>query len=199
MVVAVFVSRGWPGSSALSAQLRLAQPPHEHVVTPAAFSAAHAPVYATVDLHLEGRFAVLRESVPVWIEGPRAWKTVPPQLRGVRFLQNNNEYRGVTHFTVRKPGRLLMACTKRWGGGGNKRGGWTQQLVSREQIINDGWNPVDGQLVSHLPGHPTDTALHWELFERNCRAGETFKYRTEKYAAPILLMRNAVTDAPSQG
>ena len=35
-------------------------------------------------------------------------------------------------------------------------------------------------------------SLAWEVFERFCRAGETFKYRTEKYSAPILILSSKV-------
>ena len=143
---------------------------------------------AEVKLLSGGKLGVVDVGRPGCVEGPRVWKTISANLRGARFLRNRDKNQGTVHFRIVKSGRLLMACTGRWGGGGNPSGGWKSQIISRDQLLAQGWKPIDAELISHLPNHPQESDLRWGVFERFCQEGETFKYRTEKYVAPIVIL-----------
>ena len=56
--------------------------------------------------------------------------------------------------------------------------------MTPEQLKRDGWKTSDAGLRATRQG---SSSLDWEVFERFCRQGESFRYRTEKYAAPILI------------
>jgi hypothetical protein len=161
-------------------------------------------VTAEVELLSGGRFVELSVDQPVWPDPRRVWKELSANLAGKRFLQNPGKHQGVVNFRVVKSGTLIMACTRRWGGGGNASGGWKNQLTTRDQLLAQGWKPLQAQLVSHLRNHHEENGMPWELFERFCKEGETFEYRTEKYAAPILIIeaesrRHAATRKEGEG
>lgn len=71
-----------------------------------------------------------------------------------------------------------MAVSPRWGGGGNLSGGWFNECKTRDDLLRAGWKeaatlPLGGQ--------------EWTLFWRQCRKGESFRIRTEKYLPPIVV------------
>jgi hypothetical protein len=63
-------------------------------------------------------------------------------------------------------------------GGGNSGGDWKKDCVSREDFLAAGW-----QDAGKLPVR----AWQWPVYWRECKKGEEFNYRTEKYAAPIVI------------
>lgn len=105
---------------------------------------------------------------------------VPPALRGRPFTRFPG-HAGKTTFKVTSDGLVLMACTSRWGGGGNAGGGWKQEVTSRQELEAQGWREV---ATIPLPAEPKK---HWVVLARPCKRGEAFTYRTEKYQAPFLI------------
>ena len=147
---------------------------------------------ARVDVTSGGRFQTLSTGEELWAGSGWVWESFGPKsLDGVEFLQNRDKHQGALEFRVKSSGRLLMACTRRWGGGGNSFGGWKGSVVTPEQLKRDGWKASDAGLRATRRGHQ-GSSLDWEVFERFCRQGESFRYRTEKYAAPILIRNTSL-------
>ena len=128
-----------------------------------------------------GDFADLTEGARLTKSASQAWTRIPPYLKNMVFFQSNNNS-GHIPFSVERSGIVLLAVTSRWGGGGRASGEWTKTLTSRAKFLADGWREV-GRL-ERTPAEPHD----WLLFWRDCKAGESFDLRTEKYQAPILIL-----------
>lgn len=111
--------------------------------------------------------------------GGQNWKAVPDWLKGTSYTLAKNGSSGVLNFRVESDGFVLMAASPRWLGGGNRSGGWLEECKTRADLLADNWREV----VS-LPSTMGD----WTLFVRPCRKAESFRIRTEKYLAPILLI-----------
>ena len=129
--------------------------------------------------------APFKPNVPVWGNTDRYnWTTIPSAFENFFFTQFDSNHQGVTKFEVRSPGRVYIAVTSRWGGGGNSSGGWVEELTSQEAFLEQGWKKVakiEEERGDASHGH------HWVIYERDCESGERFQLRTEKYCAPILL------------
>ena len=54
---------------------------------------------------------------------------------------------GITTFEVLDDGPVLMACTTRWGGGGNSSGDWIPELTTREELEEQGWTEFATGLI----------------------------------------------------
>lgn len=93
---------------------------------------------------------------------------------------------GITTFDVLTDGPVLMACTTRWGGGGNSDGDWEDELTTREQLEGQGWVEFATGLGIAEVGLPYP-GVEYIVFRRDSIAGETFTYRTEKYEPPLIL------------
>ena len=124
-------------------------------------------------------FIPLVEGSP--LQGRQAWKVIPDWLKGTSYSLAKDGSNGVAIFRVETDGLVLMAVSSRWGGGGNRSGGWYEECKSKQDLLKDNWQEVAATLPS--------TMGDWLLFVRNCRKGESFKIRTEKYMAPTILWR----------
>jgi hypothetical protein len=131
----------------------------------------------TVQLNVDGRWSTLESGAQIYTDKKVNWTAVPDDLRG-RSFSALNHYLGKTSFEVTSGGTVLLACTERWGGGGNAGGGWKAELTTREQLEAEGWRAV---------GTLEGDKMKWVVFSRNCKAGERFTVRTEKYCAPIVI------------
>jgi hypothetical protein len=100
---------------------------------------------------------------------------IPQQFEGFNFTQC--KVRAVTlHFTVLSDGLVYLAC-RSWMPGGKDN-------LSEEQLRQKGWHKQkDAEIIDDDGNH------HWWVYSRTCRRGEKFSYRTEKYSAPILLVK----------
>ena len=105
---------------------------------------------------------------------------------------------GITTFEVLTDGPVLMACTTRWGGGGNSSGDWIPELTTQEELEEQGWVEfATGLTVAHV-GYPyPEGSFEYIVFRRDSVAGETFTYRTEKYVAPLIIRSQTVVPEPS--
>ena len=133
----------------------------------------------------DGRFFPLRANAPVNL-GARYlhWSKIPPEFKGLYFFKNN-EQQGTTQFQITSSGTVLMAVTTRWAGGGGGSD-WKRELVTQKDLESKGWRKV-GRLGSYykVGGSLQD----WIVFARHCKKGESYSYRTEKYVAPVIMLK----------
>ena len=141
---------------------------------------------AKIQIMQGGEFVPLQPDVPVTNEGRFLnWSKIPPEFKGFYFLRNK-EYQGTTKFQIMSPGTVLMVVTTRWGGGGNASGGWQKEIVTQKDLEAEGWRET-GKLDSYWKENRSSQG--WIVFARDCKNGESFSYRTEKYLAPVLLLK----------
>ncbi len=147
-----------------------------------------ASKFAKVKVHSGGTFLPLREGARLYKDFEYQWMHIPAYLDKMSFLQSPSAYQGVTKFEIEKSGVLLLAVTSRWKDSGNPGGDWMDKVTSREDFLEQGWRKL-GRLhqTTRTPGE--ECGYHWDVYTRECRQGETFDLRTEKYAAPIILSR----------
>ena len=112
-----------------------------------------------------------------------SWVTVPALFSGNQFFQAAQMKEPVLKLKVLSDGLVYLACTSRWGGGGSG-GDWRSELVTQAQLEAQGWHVVD----SARELKTTEEDHTWLAFSRQCKAGESFKYRTEKYLSPIVII-----------
>jgi len=111
------------------------------------------------------------------------WKEVPAGLEGVRWSRHPM-HAATLRFEVTQPGVVFMAITSRFTKSG-KGGDWEKELVTLNELQEKGWRKLSG-----FEGlHNTEAGVDWIILYKPCVAGEFHSYRTEKYVAPILLMR----------
>ena len=110
------------------------------------------------------------------------WKVVPKSLDGVKFLLLPHKT-GVLSFGVKTDGLVYMTTSTRWDGGGNSSGDWKDDVLLEKDLKRKGWR----KLRAFKKLSNTDTG-EMVVFYRFCKAGETHSIRTEKYAAPMLLI-----------
>lgn len=112
-----------------------------------------------------------------------AWKDIPPLFGNHLFFQAEKTQAPTLKLKVLTDGLVYMACTSRWGGGG-AAGPWSAGLITPAQLEEQGWRAVTAarELKSTEEDHT------WLAFSRQCKAGETFRYQTEKYLSPIVIV-----------
>jgi hypothetical protein len=97
----------------------------------------------------------------------------------------NKAHQGTAEFRIAKTGAVMLAVTDRWGGGGGG-GEWQKEIVNRGQLEAAGWRAC-GELDSYIK--IDGSSVRWIVFTRHCERGESFSYRTEKYVAPVLIIK----------
>lgn len=112
---------------------------------------------------------------------------IPENLLGLQYTMRDG-YQGILHFRVfREQTVYLVMYGRDWGGGGNSSGGWKSELISREELEQQGWQEIGLLPVTEIYSGKSKEVPPWILFERTCRAGESFAIRNHKYQAPILI------------
>lgn len=112
------------------------------------------------------------------------WEVIPERFAGYRFSRPKDRYIAFLRFKVISDGSVYIACTNRWADGGND-GPWKNEVISQEQLESQGWKPVQVESARAL-----NESHSWVFFSRDCKAGESFAIRTEKYASPLVLLKN---------
>jgi len=125
---------------------------------------------------LPGRFA--RSSV-IPCDMPRSL-----HFQGFRFTKKNKQSAATLRFKVLTDGLVYLACTSRFGTPKNGSGDWKSELISEKQLHEQGWHQLR---AVELKTGANDYV--WWVYSRTCKAGEAFSYRTEKFVAPILLVK----------
>lgn len=175
------------------------------VVSPATTISLTNVLTANVAVHSPGgQFAPLREGEAVFTNWTRyTWLDVPTFAQAQDFLFWQTETTGhpaildgITTFEVLTDGLVLIAVTTRWGGGGSSSGGWTDEVTTRAELEDQGWEllstgPSDARDGGNVPFH------EFLVFGRESTAGEVFTYRTEKYRSPLVLRSVTVVPEPS--
>jgi hypothetical protein len=141
--------------------------------------------FAKVQVLSGGEFVALQGDVPVSTDDRYFhWSNIPTEFKGFRFLRNR-EQQGTTKFQITSPGIVLVAVIgPRYSG--NSGGGWQKEIVTQKDLEAQGWREI-GKLDSRFKDN--SNALGWVVFARDCKKGESFSYRTEKYVAPVLLLK----------
>ncbi len=110
------------------------------------------------------------------------WDAIPESLISTQFLVLPH-HSGVLNFKIQNEGLVIMATSTRWNGGGNSSGGWKDEVLLEKDLRQNGWLRL--RTIRELSNSDTGEMT---VFYRYCEAGETHRIRTEKYAAPMLLM-----------
>lgn len=108
------------------------------------------------------------------------WGRVPAGMMGMSFLYGG-ALSARTEFEIVKDGWVYMAVTERSRNG--KPGGDLPDLTPWSKIQSDGW------LMQRRLGALVGADLNWVLFQRLCKEGEKFSYRTERYSAPMIITK----------
>jgi len=137
------------------------------------------PVLAQVEAE-DASLAPLAVGERVWSDRDRYLFTkITPSFAGYQFTRTKAH--GLTlKFKVLTDGLVYMACTSRWGTTADPD--VQKTLVTQSKLQKDGWK-------REQRGEFPTTDVTWLVFSRQCKAGEQFSYRTDKYAPPILLVK----------
>ena len=105
---------------------------------------------------------------------------IPRQLwGGTRFTwaskPRTDTRNGILEFTAQTEGVVYLLVD--WGLQGGKDGTWEKERLTKEQLVERGWQ--------HVGPWPADEKL--SMFRKLCMAGETYRIRTNKYWPPELL------------
>lgn len=131
-----------------------------------------------------GKWAPLVEGAHLYSNSEKyQWKEVPEELAGTHYL-SLPIHEGAIEFEVSSDGYVFLITSTRWGGGGNSSGDWMKEVKVDRDLRREGWRELKG-LSDLMTSDPGEMAIYW----RDCKQGETFRIRTEKYVAPMLLIR----------
>ncbi len=119
------------------------------------------------------------------------WATIPDALQGCLFSRAKEQKKATVRIKVLTDGVVQMACTSRWDRSG-KGEDWKKGLISERQLEAEGWQYME--MPAELKA--TKESHAWRLYARQCKAGESFTYRTEKYLRPILVTRDPTAPSP---
>lgn len=111
------------------------------------------------------------------------WIDIPAELQGVRFLLLP-KHTGVLKFKTSSPGFVFFATSKRGFASGNSSGDWRDEVLFEKDLRRRGWKIL--RTKGELRNDDTGVQV---IYYRVCSAGEEHEIRTEKYAAPMLLVR----------
>ena len=161
--------------------------PSPPVVTPPGAEKTSAPPPATpigtkpgtVMAKVEAENVVMKplaRNEIVFSKGAYRFTEVHPSFEGYQFTQSKNNT-STLRFKVLSDGLVQMALASRFFKPG-------KECISDKQLREKGWQKQQGvELDDNEPSYV------WWVYSRQCKAGETFSYRTEKYVAPILLVK----------
>jgi hypothetical protein len=112
----------------------------------------------------------------------------PLEISGFQYTPRSG-YQGNLRFEVLAPQTVYIAMYgKEWGEGGNPSGNWQDEIVSPEELRQQGWDQFGQLSIRHSNAQYKDEPA-WKLFRRNCESGESFLIRNHKYQAPLLIWK----------
>ncbi len=103
------------------------------------------------------------------------WSMIAKTFEGYRFTSGNSPNPWL-RFKVLTDGVVYLACTNRFFRAGS------DGATTEEQLRTNGWHKELAELTS-------SDNLGWWIYSRNCKAGEAFNLRTEKYREPVLIVK----------
>lgn len=107
---------------------------------------------------------------------------LPPALQGATTWSHQDPNgadvsKGVLRFKVIESGEVYLVAN--WKYQGNRSGGWYEERLTREQLVERGWQDL-GPCV-------WDREVY--LLKRQVKKGESYVIRTNKYSPPDLVLR----------
>lgn len=174
-----------------AAWIRLAVPAAtEKTTPPAATPATYAqkpvtppkvPVMAKVKAE-EATLAPLSkgEEHTSLLPGSIVWESIPESLQGYQFTKAKAQG-GSLRFKVLTDGLVYLACTTRFGHR-------FKEAISENQLMVKGWNKHGDLTLRDYSPQQVGRQI-WNVYARECKAGEKFSFRNEQYLAPILLVK----------
>ena len=123
----------------------------------------------------------LAKDEKLWSDRDVRLVKIPAKFKDWQFTQAKAH--GLTlRFRVLSDGLVYMGCSERWGS--TAAPNVAKDFATAETLKKAGWTHVPGVEITTTSGD-----MSWTIFSRQCKAGEEFAYRTEKYAPPILLVK----------
>lgn len=117
----------------------------------------------------------------LWSDRPVTLKKVPEKYKGYRFTQHPAH--GLTlKFKVLEDGPVVLGCSSRWGS--TAEPDVAKDFTTAEKLLASGWVR---QVRDEVETSSYD--MQFLIFTRQCKAGEEFTLRTDKYAPPILIFK----------
>ncbi|MEQ1862542.1 MAG: hypothetical protein ABMA13_21695 [Chthoniobacteraceae bacterium] len=120
-------------------------------------------------------------------EGERVWNDRDYKFKKITGWHGYQYTRSNAHspylrFKVLSNGLVYMACTARWGSAADPV--TRRELKTEKDLLAEGWTRIRRGDIDTGDGN-----ISFVVFSRMCTAGEQFTYRTDKNAAPILLLK----------
>ena len=118
----------------------------------------------------------------LFTESEYIWVAIPDQFAGMQFAQPKNKHTATTVLEVETAGLVYVAFASRWNEEDDNK---KDDILARKDIQRLGWKPLPGK--THLVSD--ENGYEWIVCTKECKGGETFSLRTDKYCAPIVLLR----------
>lgn len=126
--------------------------------------------------------AKLKKGEKLYTESEYVWVMIPDAFASLRFAQPKHKHVGLTEFNVETDGPIYVAFPSRWQDEDSNK---NDDIISRRDVERMGWKILEAKnnLISD------ETGMEWIVCVRECKAGESFALRTDKYCAPIVLTK----------
>jgi len=161
--------------AAAAVQAQTAATPAPGPVSRPPLGAKPTPVRAKVEAEAVVMTPLVK-GAKVWADRDYQFVFIPPSLDAMQFTQSKAHARTL-RFKVLSDGLVEMACTSRFAE-------TDPEAMTDEKLRRKGWRRKRGEeLRDGQPGYV------WWIYARQCKAGESFSYHTEKYAPPFLLVK----------
>lgn len=167
-----------PGSVGTASSLRIGSP------VEALTAESGGNELAVVKVENE-RWGNLREGEKSFSDADYKWEKVPESLKNVRFSLSG-KHSHTLRFVVEKPGFVFIATSTRFPANRGSGDSWEAEALDLKGLRSSGWRHV--RQFDGLSNDGTGS-VPWMVFYKVCDAGEVHSIRTEKYAAPVLLVK----------
>ena len=140
-----------------------------------------SPMMAKVNVK-NSAIARLKKGEKLYTESEYVWVTIPDAYAGLQFAQPKTKHTALTEFGVETDGLVYVAFISRWRDEDDNK---NDNIISRRDVERMGWKILKAKtnLISDEAGY------EWIVCAKECKAGESFALRTDKYCAPIVLTK----------
>ncbi len=149
---------------------------------PAASAPALSPALAKVSVK-NSIIANLAAGEKLYTESEYVWMSIPNEFAGMQFAQPKNKHAALTEFQVETPGVVYVAFASRWKAEDDNK---KDDILSRKDLQRMGWKVLNDK--SNLKSD--EQGYEWIVCAKECKAGENFSLKTDKYCAPIVLVKS---------
>ena len=117
----------------------------------------------------------------VWSDRDGPITKFPGKFEGFKFTQSPAH--GLTlKFKAISNGTVILGCSSRWGTTADPE--TAKDFATQKTLMEAGWVRQQSDEIETSASDMT-----FLLFTRECKAGEEFTFRTDKYAPPILVFK----------